>query len=520
MSSPRSSPFSTVRSLWAAAGRWYETTPDRALNRAYEAALAIAAIETRYFQGDVIDPDSPQYTGAIRDYFRSELKKHFTAIDLGLAEFRTSNLLFRRSRRPERGGAIDPRGDAPDPSPLPTVVDDRPDGPIPRPQGTAVGNDFLILKKLETIDRVRGRYEAPSLAAVALGSGGATVEAGAVADGPPSHTGPGDRAYPSPKSGPKTGPKSGPQNSFHGSHNGNAGSGDRPGGLAPRFSSRNGLQRRQRDDLGNRNSLTNRTSVLPRSLLSTLDRVRRDLDDRSEEEVVRNHRSTKIRTIVSLRFLLLLILVPLLTQQIAKNFLIGPIVDRSYHPPLENVFLNPDMQEEALVELEHYEHLLRFRNRARHGPHLTEAEIEEKLDEKALEIAENAQGQSADAIKNIISDFISLLGFGIVIASSREEIAILKSFIDEIVYGLSDSAKAFVIILSTDIFVGYHSTHGWEVVVSGISRHFGLPENRDFMFLFIATFPVILDAVIKYWIFRYLNRISPSAVATYKDMNE
>lgn len=519
MSSPRSSPFSTVRSLWAAAGRWYETTPDRALNRAYDAALAIAAIETRYFQGEAIDPDSPQYTGAIRDYFRSELKKHFTAIDLGLAEFRTSNLLFRRSRLPERAPPVDPRADALGGEPLPTVVDDRPDGPTPRTQGAA-GNDFLILKKLETIDRVRGRYEALSLAEVALGSGGATVEAD-LADGRGGYGVAGDRGdRPNPTPSGTPNPGHGPNASDRSSNGFRARSSDRPGGLAPRFTSRSGLQRRQRGDLDNRSSLTNRTSVLPRSLLSTLDRVRRDLDDRSEEEVVKKHRSTKIRTIVSLRFLLLLILVPLLTQQIAKNFFVGPIVDHSYHPPLENIFLNPDMQEEALVELEHYEHLLRFRNRARHGPHLTDEEIEERLDEKALEIAETAQGQSADAIKNVISDFISLLGFGIVIASSREEIAILKSFIDEIVYGLSDSAKAFVIILSTDIFVGYHSTHGWEVVVSGISRHFGLPENRDFMFLFIATFPVILDAVIKYWIFRYLNRISPSAVATYKDMNE
>jgi hypothetical protein len=33
---------------------------------------------------------------------------------------------------------------------------------------------------------------------------------------------------------------------------------------------------------------------------------------------------------------------------------------------------------------------------------------------------------------------------------------------DEIVYGLSDSAKAFIIILFTDMFVGFHSPHGWE----------------------------------------------------------
>lgn len=104
--------------------------------------------------------------------------------------------------------------------------------------------------------------------------------------------------------------------------------------------------------------------------------------------------------------------------------------------------------------------------------------------------------------------------------SSQEEIQLLKSFIDEVVYGISDSAKAFIIILFTDIFVGFHSPHGWEVILESISRHFGIPENRSFIFLFIATFPVILDTIFKYWIFRYLNRISPSAVATYRNMNE
>ena len=88
------------------------------------------------------------------------------------------------------------------------------------------------------------------------------------------------------------------------------------------------------------------------------------------------------------------------------------------------------------------------------------------------------------------------------------------------IYGLSDTAKAFLIILFTDVFVGFHSTHGWEVILENGLRHFGLPENRDLIFLFIATFPVLLDTVFKYWIFRYLNQVSPSAVATYHEMNE
>ena len=96
----------------------------------------------------------------------------------------------------------------------------------------------------------------------------------------------------------------------------------------------------------------------------------------------------------------------------------------------------------------------------------------------------------------------------------------MKSFFDEILYGLSDSAKAFILILFTDVFVGFHSPHGWEVIIERSLEHFGLPQNHDFINMFIATFPVMLDTVFKYWIFRYLNQVSPSAVATYRNMNE
>ena len=91
---------------------------------------------------------------------------------------------------------------------------------------------------------------------------------------------------------------------------------------------------------------------------------------------------------------------------------------------------------------------------------------------------------------------------------------------DDIVYGLSDSAKAFIIILLTDVFVGFRSPHGWEVILEGIADHLDVPANRSLIFLFIATSPVILDSIFKYWVFRYLSRISPSALATLKTMNE
>jgi hypothetical protein len=269
-----------------------------------------------------------------------------------------------------------------------------------------------------------------------------------------------------------------------------------------------------------REGLSDRVNVLPRSILRTVDRIRQDLDPNAEEEVVQEFRTSKARTTTAIRFLLLLVIVPLLTQQFTKTFLVGPVVDHFRQDQQAEVFLNVEMEEEALHELQQFEERLRFEVLIGKAPPLSELNIERQVREKATEIDEEYRQRSADAIKNIFADLMAAGAFALLLITRKQDVANLKSFMDEIVYGLSDSAKAFIIILFTDVFVGFHSPHGWEVLLEGLSRHLGFPANREFIFLFIATFPVILDTVFKYWIFRYLNRISPSAVATYKNMNE
>ncbi|MBW4687177.1 MAG: proton extrusion protein PcxA [Komarekiella atlantica HA4396-MV6] len=260
--------------------------------------------------------------------------------------------------------------------------------------------------------------------------------------------------------------------------------------------------------------------ILPRSILSTITRLQVELDPNSEQDVVQNFRQTQRRTIISIRFILLLIIVPLLTHQLAKVFVVGPLVDHFRGSEQVQVFLNFEMEEEALRELQRFEEKIKFQNLISNVPPLTPEQIEIEMQEKAREIAEEFRGESANAIKNVFSDIFSVGAFIWLLLVSKSSIGVIKDFFDHIVYGLSDSAKAFIIILFTDVFVGFHSPHGWEVILEGLSRHWGLPANRDFIFLFIATFPVILDTIFKYWIFRYLNRISPSAVATYRNMNE
>ncbi|BAY16411.1 proton extrusion protein PcxA [Anabaenopsis circularis NIES-21] len=262
------------------------------------------------------------------------------------------------------------------------------------------------------------------------------------------------------------------------------------------------------------------TGVLPRSILGTISRLQVELDPNSEQDVVQSFRQAQRRTIISIRFILLLIIVPLLAHQLSKTLIVGPLISHFRQDETANVFINFEMEEEALAELQRFEERLKFENLIGLTPTLNPEAIEDKLKEKAAEIAEEFRGESANAIKNVFADIFSVVAFVWLLLVSKQSISVLKDFFDNLVYGLSDSAKAFIIILFTDVFVGFHSPHGWEVILEGISRHWGLPANRDFIFLFIATFPVILDTIFKYWIFRYLNRISPSAVATYRNMNE
>ena len=88
------------------------------------------------------------------------------------------------------------------------------------------------------------------------------------------------------------------------------------------------------------------------------------------------------------------------------------------------------------------------------------------------------------------------------------------------IYNLSDTIKAFSILLLTDLCIGFHSTHGWELVIGFVYKDFGFAQNDQIISGLVSTFPVILDTILKYWIFRYLNRVSPSLVVIYHSMND
>lgn len=130
--------------------------------------------------------------------------------------------------------------------------------------------------------------------------------------------------------------------------------------------------------------------------------------------------------------------------------------------------------------------------------------------------------QSLLIFRKWISNFITFLFFGIFVRILTPQISILKFFFIELLCNLNEISKCFFLVFFLDLFVGFHSSKSWEIFLYYILEHFGFQiyQNQNLIALFISIFPVFLDTIFKYFIFFYLNRISPSTVVTYQAMIE
>lgn len=461
-----------LKSYIQAAEEWYLGTPERALDQAYEAALRIKRIEDEHFGGKNI-PLETDSRNNVSNYFQVQLKKNLRMARMRLTEFKASNFFIDISKSQSTSRSI-------------TTIE--PPGQEYTEGYTLDAERFTseleenqlinILNKLEFIDSIIAKYQ-PGVAPIQ------TIDSREEISAP-----------------------SAPTNS------------KRNNNSARTFNSLSPDPGAYDSDMAS-DDLTS-SSYIPRSILRTANRFRKELDPDlgTEEALIKDFRNSRARTRTAIKFVLLLVILPLLTQQISKNFIFSPLIDHfRVIEQIEEVIVNPAIEEKIIGELSIFEEKLKFESLISQAP-IAQEEINSRLKVRARELAAEFKWEVTEPVKNVLADSLSLGVFAILIAFGKQQIAVLKSFIDEVVYGLSDSAKAFIIILFTDVFVGFHSPHGWEVIVENTLQHFGLPENQDFINMFIATFPVMLDTVFKYWIFRYLNQISPSAVATYRNMNE
>jgi hypothetical protein len=238
-----------------------------------------------------------------------------------------------------------------------------------------------------------------------------------------------------------------------------------------------------------------------------------------EQQVVQELRIKRIQDQVARRWILILFLIPLLVQVAIKNIVFNPLMGNYSDKHPTKIELSSAIQEEFLKEYSFFKESLEIKQLLAGKSMLSEAEKEEKLSEKATEIWRESRNRALNGLKNILSDGVALIAFVGLVYFNRNKIAIVRSFSNRTFLNLSDPLKVFLFILITDMFVGFHSAEGWEVLLQGVVAHFGLPESPVAINAFIATVPVIIDSCIKFWIFSYLTRYSAAASAIYERMN-
>ncbi len=77
-------------------------------------------------------------------------------------------------------------------------------------------------------------------------------------------------------------------------------------------------------------------------------------------EALEEFRVSRYQTIASMKYLIMIVIIPLVVNQFSKNFIIGPTVDYVWNMNQPGIFLNASQEERALIELQRFERKVAF----------------------------------------------------------------------------------------------------------------------------------------------------------------
>ena len=269
------------------------------------------------------------------------------------------------------------------------------------------------------------------------------------------------------------------------------------------------------------------TGLIPRSISRTVYRFFLQSwpsrQQQAREILLDEFRRSRSQAIVSIQCLVSLIFIPYFSTWLLKSFCVQPLVQNIWAQQEHPLFLNPYQKHRAYLQLQEYQNQRFFDQLLDSSAPTTELAYQTWQNEakRSMEVVViKATDFTVSAITNAVGD---LCGFGIFLSLCsvlKRQRLILQSFVAESLYSLSDTTKSFLLILVTDGIVGFHSSIGWQCLGEVLLERFGFAPQNDLMLLFVSTCPVLLNTMFKYWVFRYLNKISPSTVVIYHNMIE
>ncbi|PSF37899.1 hypothetical protein C7H19_07935 [Aphanothece hegewaldii CCALA 016] len=501
---------------------WINRTSLSALEDAYQGALAIKKIEDTHFGGDAIILQNEKGK-TVSDYFLSQLERQLLRIRSSLLRFKVTSFLVNRSS-----------------SVAPTQIE--PQDTFSKITLSEQTNEALILEKLAFIESVVGKYRNFNQSFNEFFS---EIFSDKVPTVTPEVLGPEK------------------QNTTN---------------FQPPLADQDaGIVRPVNSSKKLKSLRENKQGPDPVRLFGGAEKIAKQFSPQYEQEVIQELRSQRIQNRMAVRWIILLLVVPILTQILTKNLILEPLLGNYFDENPTKIELSVEIQDEFIHEFGRFRETLEIKrllakaivekeekeekehkslkNTAKEEAELAqllfedvpeelvqdlvtqqpgqfrtllittgwtevEQELEEKaLQEKALDLWREARQKQLEGIKNVLADCLALLAFVVLVYFGRNRLAILRSFSNRTFLSLNDPSKVFLFILISDMFVGFHSAEGWDVILAGLLHHYGLPESQALIKGFIATVPVIIDSCIKFWIFNYLTRYSPSASAIYERMN-
>nr|YP_010518129.1 envelope membrane protein [Dryopteris fulgens]UXN84480.1 envelope membrane protein [Dryopteris fulgens]UXN84656.1 envelope membrane protein [Dryopteris fulgens] len=260
-------------------------------------------------------------------------------------------------------------------------------------------------------------------------------------------------------------------------------------------------------------------SLVPRSVTRTLSKFRAELTNQSSVLVHNDFDLTRNQALVSLQYVGCFLLLPLTIPISFRNWFLESWIRGWWNITQTQVFINPLQEEKAPKQLREAEALLWLNDAIKHLADTQLQNFDANAYDETTQLATTYNELNIQLLLQLVTDVISIATPTLLLITGRKRLAVLNSWIQESFYSLNDTMKAFSILSLTDLCVGFHSPHGWEIVIGSLFEHFGLIPNKYVISRLVSTFPVILDTVSKYWIFRHLNRTSPSIVATYHTMS-
>lgn len=255
-------------------------------------------------------------------------------------------------------------------------------------------------------------------------------------------------------------------------------------------------------------------------LYSLTDFVLRKEDD-DDDDMLYEDRVFRYASLNSAKFLAVLIIIPWALDFVVHDYILMPFLDRYVKTvPLaaEMLDVRRNQKLQMVEELKIERARFHFEMEIGKSPPLSDEEVWWELRHKALELRDEWRLENRKAFANIWSDMIFGVSLFILLYCNQSKVALLKFTGYKIINNISDTGKAFLIILITDIFLGYHSESGWQTLLEIFVEHYGIDVDQSAITIFICLIPVVIDACVKLWLFKFLPRLSPKVANIFREM--